>query len=74
LNIEVLFKELKQNLKIGHFIAKNLNGILIQIFCTLISYLLFIVFKLKHRIIASILEIKREIRYFGNISYFKAFG
>ena len=43
-DLEVLFKTLKSNLEIDHFMGKNLNSILIQIFTTLIMYLLILIF------------------------------
>ena len=38
--IEFLWKFLKMHLKIDHLITKNCNGIIIQIYATLIAYLI----------------------------------
>ena len=38
--IELLWKFLKMHLKLYHLITKNINGIAIQIYATLIAYLI----------------------------------
>ena len=67
-DMEVFNKELKSNLKITHLISKNLNGVLIQIFCTLIAYLLIALFRITHNSLLPVLEIKRLLRYYGTYS------
>ena len=62
--IEIFFREIKSYLKIDHFMSKSLNGILIQIFCTLIAYALMVLFKILYNLYwVSILEIKRWLKY-----------
>ncbi len=39
-SIELLWKFLKMHLKLDHLITKNVNGIAIQIYATLIAYLI----------------------------------
>jgi hypothetical protein len=67
-DMEVFNKELKSNLKITHLISENLNGVLIQIFCTLIAYLLIALFRITHNSLLPVLEIKRLLRYYGMYS------
>lgn len=43
--IEIFFREIKSYLKIEKFIGKSLNAVLIQIFCTLIAYILIALLK-----------------------------
>jgi len=43
--IEMLFKQLKQNFPLKYFLGDNENAIKIQIWCTLIANLLFTVIK-----------------------------
>jgi hypothetical protein len=62
--IEIFFREIKSYLKIDHFMSKNLNGMLIQIFCTLIAYALMVLFKIIYGLYCiSIVEIKRWVKY-----------
>jgi IS4 transposase len=67
-DMEILNKELKSNLKIDHFIGKNLNAILIQIFTTLLAYLLMALFRIFHNSFLSLLELKRLLRYYAHQS------
>jgi hypothetical protein len=63
-SIEIFFREIKSYLKIDHFMSKSLNGMLIQIFCTLIAYALMILFKIIYGLYwVSIIEIKRWVKY-----------
>ncbi|PIV70225.1 MAG: hypothetical protein COS08_01380 [Euryarchaeota archaeon CG01_land_8_20_14_3_00_38_12] len=64
-DMEIFNKELKSNLKITHLISENLNGVLIQIFSTLIAYLLIALFRITHNSLLPVLEIKRLLRYYG---------
>ncbi|WP_139125892.1 transposase, partial [Arcticibacter eurypsychrophilus] len=43
--IELLFKQLKQNFPLKYFLGDNENAIKIQIWCTLIANLLFTIIK-----------------------------
>jgi len=62
--IEIFFREIKSYLEIDHFMSKNLNGMLIQIFCILITYALMVLFKILYDLYwISILEIKRWVKY-----------
>jgi len=67
-DMEILNKDLKSNLKIDHFIGKNLNAVLIQIFTTLIAYLLIALFRIFYNPFLSIREIKRVLKYYGRQS------
>ncbi len=63
-DIEIFFREIKSYLKIDHFMSKSLNGMLIQIFCTLIAYALMVLFKIIYGLYwVSIIEIKRWVKY-----------
>lgn len=63
-SIEIFFREIKSYLKIDHFMSKSLNGMLIQIFCTLIAYALMVLFKIIYGLYwVSIIEIKRWVKY-----------
>lgn len=67
-DMEILIKEVKQHLEIKRFIGRDLNAVLIQIFCTMIAYLLMALYKIEGNLLISILELKREIRYGENIN------
>jgi hypothetical protein len=60
--------KLKSNLKINHLIGKNLNAVLIQIFTTLIAYLLIALFRIFHNSFLFLLELKRLLRYYAHQS------
>jgi hypothetical protein len=60
-SIEIFFREIKSYLKIERFIGKNLNAVLIQIFSTLIAYVLIALLKAFYKM--GILEIKRRLKY-----------
>ena len=60
-SIEIFFREIKSYLKIERFIGKNLNAVLIQIFSTLMAYLLIALLKTFYKI--SILKVKRSLKY-----------
>jgi IS4 transposase len=60
-SIEIFFREIKSYLKIERFIGKNLNAVLIQIFSTLIAYVLIVLLKTFYGL--SILEVKRGLKY-----------
>jgi hypothetical protein len=60
-SIEIFFREIKSYLKIERFIGKNLNAVLIQIFSTLMAYVLIALLKTFYKI--SILKVKRGLKY-----------
>jgi len=60
-SIEIFFREIKPYLKIERFVGKNLNTALIQIFSTLIAYVLIALLKAFYKM--GILEIKRRLKY-----------
>jgi len=60
-SIEIFFREIKSYLKIGRFIGKNLNAVLIQIFSTLIAYVPIALLKAFYKM--GILEVKRSLKY-----------
>lgn len=62
-DMEVLIKEFKQHLNIKKFIGKSLNAVLVQIFCTMIAYLLMVLYKIERNLAVSVLEIKRAVMY-----------
>lgn len=63
-DIEIFFREIKSYLKIDHFMGINLNAVLLQIYCVLITYALMILFKIIYNLVwVSIIDIKRYLRY-----------
>ena len=63
-DIEIFFREIKSYLKIDHFMGTNLNSVLLQIYCVLITYALMILFKIIYDLVwVSIIDIKRYLRY-----------
>jgi hypothetical protein len=62
--IELFFKWIKQHLKIKSFYSTSKNGVLIQIWSVLITYLLMIKIKTKYKIKINVYEILRLIRNF----------
>jgi len=67
-DMEILNKDLKYNLKNDHFMGRNLNAVLIQIFATLIAYLLRALFRIFHNSLLSPGEVRRLLRYYGHKS------
>ena len=49
-DIEVFFKFIKQNLQIKHFISHHKNGMMVYIYCILITAILFTMFKLMNQL------------------------
>jgi hypothetical protein len=49
-DIEVLFKFIKQNLQIKHFLSHNSNGMMVYIYCILIAAILFAIFKILNKL------------------------
>lgn len=64
-DLEVFNKDYKSNLKIEHFVGRNHNAVLIQIFSMLIAYLLIALFRIMHNSLLSLLEIKRTLRFYA---------
>jgi hypothetical protein len=60
--IEILFRELKQYTGIENFHSQSLNGVLFEIFCTLIGYVLAEWFRQRHPLRGSVPEAIRTIR------------
>jgi len=60
-SIEIFFREITSYLKIERFVRKNLNTVLIQIFSSLIAYVLIALLKTFYEM--SILEIKRGLKH-----------
>lgn len=59
--IEILFRWLKQYLKINKLIARSLNGVLVQIYITMIVHVLLLLYRQLHRLNISALQILRNI-------------
>lgn len=66
--IEILFRELKQYTSLQSFHSKSLNGVLFEIFCTLIGYVLAGWFRQRHPLRGGVLEAIRTIRTRWNTS------
>ena len=62
-NIEIFFRRMKSYLKIDHLISKKINGILVQIFTSLIAYLILMMIQGMLAYSLSIPEIIRNIRH-----------
>jgi hypothetical protein len=64
--IEILFRELKQYLNIENFHSKSLNGVLFELFCALIGYLLVIWFRQRHPVKGGMARAIQKVRTFWN--------
>ena len=62
--IELFFKWIKQHLNIKSFYSTSENGVKIQIWCALITYLLLMKIKIKANIEISIYDVLRKISDF----------
>jgi len=60
--IEILFRELKQYTNIENFHSQSLNGVLFELFCTLIGYVLVQWFRQRHPLRGGVPEAIRKIR------------
>ena len=60
--IEELFKNMKSVLKINHLISRDLNGIINQIFATLIAYIVLLVIQSSMKACHTLAGIDRSIR------------
>lgn len=61
--IELLFKWLKQKLKLKKYFGYSENATRIQIYCALITYLLMVLFKQQKAYVASLSELAIELRH-----------
>ena len=68
--IELFFKEIKQNLRIRHFVGNTENAVLIQLYTALTVYLLLAYQKFLSRISLSIQQILQiiQLNLFGTTS------
>lgn len=66
--IEILFRELKQYTSIENFHSKSLNGVLFELFCTLIGYVLVEWFRQRHPLRGGVPEAIRTVRTRWNTS------
>jgi len=60
--IEILFRELKQYTNVENFHSQSLNGVLFELFCTLIGYVLVHWFRQRHPLRGGVPEAIRKIR------------
>ena len=66
--IEILFRELKQYMNVENFHSQSLNGVLFELFCTLIGYVLVQWFRQRHPLRGGVPEAIRKIRTWWNQS------
>jgi len=66
--IEILFRELKQYTNVENFHSQSLNGVLFELFCTLIGYVLLQWFRQRHPLRGGVPEAIRKIRMWWNQS------
>jgi len=64
--IEILFREWKQYLNIENFHSKSLNGVLFELFCALIGYLLVVWFRQRHPVKGGVARTIQKVRTFWN--------
>ena len=64
--IEILFRELKQYLNVENFHSKSLNGVLFELFCALISYVLVEWFRQCHPVKGGMARALQKVRTFWN--------
>ena len=64
--IEILFREWKQYLNIENFHSKSLNGILFELFCALIGYMLVVWFRQRHPVKGGVARAIQKVRTFWN--------
>jgi hypothetical protein len=64
--IEILFRELKQYLNIENFHSKSLNGVLFELFCALIGYVLVQWFRQRHPVKGGVARAIQKVRTFWN--------
>jgi len=66
--VEVLFRRLKSYFGIDHLFSRSVNGFLVQVFVTLIVYLLVLLFMLECPYVLFVSEALRLSRYDGVVS------
>jgi len=64
--IEILFREFKQYLNIENFHSKSLNGVLFELFCALIGYVLAVWFRQRHPVKGGVARAIQKVRTFWN--------
>ena len=64
--IEILFREWKQYLNIENFHSKSLNGVLFELFCALIGYMLVVWFRQRHPVKGGVARAIQKVRTFWN--------
>jgi len=64
--IEILFRELKQYLNIENFHSQSLNGVLFELFCALIGYVLVMWFRQCHPVKGGMARAIQKVRTFWN--------
>jgi len=64
--IETLFREFKQYLNIENFHSKSLNGVLFELFCALIGYVLVVWFRQRHPVKGGVARAIQKVRTFWN--------
>jgi hypothetical protein len=64
--IEILFREFKQYLNIENFHSKSLNGVLFELFCALIGYVLVVWFRQRHPVKGGVARAIQKVRTFWN--------
>ncbi|CAJ53619.1 IS4-like element ISHwa8 family transposase [Haloquadratum walsbyi] len=64
--IEILFREWKQYLNIENFHSKSLNGVLFELFCALIGYMLVVWFRQRHPVKGGVACAIQKVRTFWN--------
>ncbi len=60
--IEILFRQLKQYTNVEEFHSQSLNGVLFELFCTLIGYVLLQWFRQRHPLRGGVPEAVRKVR------------
>lgn len=64
--IEILFREFKQYLNIENFHSKSLNGVLFELFCALVGYVLVVWFRQRHPVKGGVARAIQKVRTFWN--------
>jgi hypothetical protein len=64
--IEILFRELKQYLNVENFHSQSLNGVLFELFCALIGYVLVMWFRQCHPVKGGMARAIQQVRAFWN--------
>ena len=64
--IEILFREWKQYLNIENFHSKSLDGVLFELFCALMGYMLVVWFRQRHPLKGGVARAIQKVRTFWN--------